>query len=449
MEIDIVNQINQLLFERKYEAIRETLQDQHPRQVADLLGVLDQPSKALTFRLLRKDFAIEVFEYMERHERNSLLESMTHQQMADLLNEMAPDDRTDLFEELPAKVAKHYLSLLSPDERKIANQLLGYAEDSAGRLTTTEFVDLKEDQTVQAALDHIRLTAPNKETIYNCYVISNSRKLVGVITLRELILASLQTRVGDLMHTSVISVTTDTDQEVVARIMTDFGLSTVPVVDSENRLVGIITHDDVLEVIREESTEDIHRMGGVTTDVEDYFQQGVMARVGKRLGWLVVLILLQSFTSSIMEEYAFALETVVALAFFIPLLMDTGGNVGTQSATLVIRGLAVGDLENQSIMQVIGTELLAGLIMGAILAAFSFLRSLFISGQDLMLSITIGLSLGIVVLIANLTGILLPFIARKLKMDPAVMAGPFITTIVDVLGLILYFEIARLLLGIS
>lgn len=448
MELDMMQRINQLLFERKYEAVRSLLQEQHPRKVADLLALMEQPAKALTFRLLPKDFAIEVFEFMEQEERTSLLKSMTNQQVADLLNEMSPDDRTDLLEELPAKVTKHYLSLLSPEQRNIANQLLGYAEESAGRLMTTEFVDLKEHQTVEEALEHIRLTAPNTETIYNCYVISNGRELVGVITLRELILAPLQAAVGEIMHRKVISVTTDTDQEQAARLMTDYGLSALPVVDRENRLVGIITHDDILDVVEQESTEDIHRMGGVTSAGRDYFQEGFVGRVRKRLGWLIVLILLQSLTSGIMQRYSFALESAVALAFFIPLLMDTGGNTGTQSATLTIRGIALGSLDQHSIMRLFGHELATGAFMGTILAAIAFLRSYLFSGQDLMLSLVIGLSLGVIVLFANLVGLLLPLVAKMLRLDPAVMAGPFITTLIDVTGLILYFETARFLLGI-
>lgn len=446
--VELTSKVEELLAGKNYVNLKRTLEKHHPSEIATVLEELSPESIGFVFRLLPKNLAVDVFDFMDVDRKQVLLHSLSGDMVATLLNEMSPDDRTELFEELPAKVVKKYLSLLSEKERHVANMLLGYREDSAGRLVTTDFVDLKEDQTVDQALDHVRKTAPDKETIYHMYVISRDRRLVGELSLKELMLAPGDKLIRDIMHPDVVSVSTDTDQEQVARVFEEYDFIALPVVDKEGRLVGIITHDDVLDVVREEDTEDIHKMGGLAAPEEEYFRVGLLGNVKKRVGWLAILILLESFSSNILKVYSASLEAVVALAFFIPMLIDTGGNTGTQSATLVIRGMATGEIELREGFKVLLRECLTGLVLGLLLGAFAYARA-YMTQRDPRIGLIVGLSLFAVIVISNLAGALLPLAAKRLLVDPAVMAGPFITTIVDVVGLIVYFEIARLVIGQS
>lgn len=446
--IELTKSVEDFLTEKNYIGLKRTLEKHHPSEIARVLEELPPESTGFVFRLLPKDLAIEVFDFMDVERKQVLLHSLSGDMVATLLNEMSPDDRTELFEELPAKVVKKYLSLLSESERHVAHMLLGYKEESAGRLMTTDFVDLKEDQTVDEALAHVRKTATDKETIYHLYVISRDRRLVGGLSLKQLMLAPGDKLVRDIMHPDVVRVSTDTDQEEVARVFEEYGFIAVPVVDREGRLVGIITHDDVLDVVREEDTEDIHIMGGLAAPEEEYFRMSLGHSVRKRVGWLGLLILLESFSSNILKVYSASLETVVALAFFIPMLIDTGGNTGTQSATLVIRGIATGEIELRQGLKVLLRECATGLVLGVLLGAFAYVRA-YLTQRDARIGIVVGLSLLVVIIISNIAGAFLPLAAKRLRFDPAVMAGPFITTIVDVVGLIVYFEVARLVIGIS
>ncbi|MEW6230479.1 MAG: magnesium transporter, partial [Bacillota bacterium] len=322
MAVELTSKVEELLAGKNYVNLKRTLEKHHPSEIATVLEELSPESIGFVFRLLPKNLAVDVFDFMDVDRKQVLLRSLSGDMVATLLNEMSPDDRTELFEELPAKVVKKYLSLLSERERHVANMLLGYREDSAGRLVTTDFVDLKEDQTVDQALDHVRKTAPDKETIYHMYVISRDRRLVGELSLKELMLAPGDKLIRDIMHPDVVNVSTDTDQEQVARVFEEYDFIALPVVDKEGRLVGIITHDDVLDVVREEDTEDIHKMGGLAAPEEEYFRVGLLGNVKKRVGWLAILILLESFSSNILKVYSASLEAVVALAFFIPMLID-------------------------------------------------------------------------------------------------------------------------------
>ncbi len=448
MAVELTSQVEQLLSDKSYADLKRILVAHHPSEIAAVLEELAPEMTGLVFRLLPKDLAVDVFDFMDVDRKQVLLRSLSGDMVAALLNDMSPDDRTELFEELPAKVVKNYLSLLSERERHVANMLLGYREDSAGRLMTTDFVDLKEDETVDDALMHVRKTAPDKETIYHLYVISRDRHLVGELSLKELMLAPGDALVRDIMHRDVVSVRTDTDQEDVAQVFAEYGFIAVPVVDREGRLVGIVTHDDVLDVVREEDTEDIHRMGGLGAPEEEYFRTGLAGSVKKRVGWLAILIVLESLSSNIMKIYSSSLEAVVALAFFIPMLIDTGGNTGTQSATLVIRGMATGEIEVRQGLRVLLRETATGLVLGALLGAFAYLRA-YTTQNDARIGLVVGMSLFAVIVISNLVGALLPLVAKRLRFDPAVMAGPFITTIVDVSGLVVYFEVARLVMGIG
>lgn len=436
------------LFERKqFKSLKELMAVMEAADVAEILAEKTPTERVFLFRLLHKDQAIEVFEFMEGAEREELLSSFTDSEAASIIEEMSDDDRTALFDELPAKTVKKLLSHLSPKERGLANTLLNYPPDSAGHIMTTEFIDLKERMTASQAIDRIRATAGKKETIYTSFVVAPDRRLRGTVQLEDLILAAPDVPITDIMDTNPVFVSTSDDREETARTMSRYDLQALPVVDSEERLVGIVTFDDILDVIQDEATEDFERMAGIQPVDENYLEAGVLTLSRKRLTWLLVCIVTQLFSTTILEHYTFALESVVALAFFIPLLIDTGGNTGTQASTLVIRGLTVGEIEEADLGHVLLKESLSGLLLGTVLALLASLRA-WTMGTGPGVALTVAISVVGVVMLGNLVGAFLPFAAKKMKADPAVMSGPLITTVVDVLGLLLYLEVARRLLGL-
>ena len=437
------------LFERKqFKSLKELLSTMEPADIAEILAEKAATERAFLFRLLPKDLAIEVFEFMEGTEREELLANFTDSEVASIIEEMSDDDRTALFDELPAKTVKKLLAHLSPEERKLANALLNYPADSAGRIMTPEFIDLKEGMTVARALERIRATAAKKETIYTSFVVSPERRLKGTVHLEDLILAAPETPLTDVMDGQPVFVTTSTDQEEAAKTMSRYDLQTIPVVDKEERLVGILTFDDILDVIQEEATEDFERMAGIQPVEENYLEAGVVTLARKRLTWLLVCIVTQLFSSFILQSYTFALESAVALAFFIPMLIGTGGNTGTQAATLVIRGFTLGEIIKTDIHKVLSKEILSGLLLGGSLAVLASVRA-WMMGTGAGIAITVAISVVGVVMLGNLVGAILPFIAKRFRIDPAVMSGPFITTVVDILGLLLYFEVARRVLHLG
>jgi len=402
----------------------------------------------LIFRLLPKDLAIEVFEHMEGSGREELLASFTEEEAAEIIEEMSDDDRTALLDELPAKTVKKLMQHLSPEERKIANRLLNYPEDSAGRIMTAEYIGLKASMTVVDALQHIRREARSKETIYTCFVMDRERRLKGVVDLEDIILAQPETLISDLMDDDPVHVRTTMDQEELARLMSRYDLHVIPVVDLEDRLVGIVTFDDVLDIVEEEATEDFERMAGIQPIDEKYLDTGVFTLAGKRLTWLMVCILTQALTSSILKYHESSIQSVVALTFFIPFLIDSGGNTGTQSSTLMIRGMTLGEIKWGNIGRVFMREAFTGLMLGAALALFGVFRAITLgTGTDV--AVVVAVSLVAVVLIGNLAGVILPFAARALRFDPAIVSGPFITTVVDVVGLLVYFGIATRIMGLG
>jgi len=443
----MIEQIIDILESKQYSDIKPLLEGRHPGDISDIIEELPNHYGGIVFRLLPKDLAIEVFENFDSSFRETLLASLKSEEVIKILNEMSPDDRTRLFEELPASVVRKYLALLNDEERKIANMLLGYQDYSAGRIMTTDFLELHEDFTVKRALEAIRSAAPTKETIYYCYVMSRDRKLTGVVSLRTILLSDPEDKVGDLMTAPVISVTTDTPQEEVAATMAEYDFLAIPVVDLEGRLVGIITHDDIIDVITQEDTEDIHLMGGVTTTDKNLMDLTIWDNIKRRAGWLLVMLVFQSFSTSILESYENVLASVVALSFFIPLLIDTGGNAGTQSSTVVIRAIATGELEPKDYWRAIGRELVAASILGGILGVLVSFRA-YVSTGSILIGLTVGISLVVVIAIASVAGTVLPMLADRLKIDPAVMAGPLITTVVDIVGLITYLEVAKYILKI-
>jgi magnesium transporter len=443
----MIEQIIDILESKQYSDIKPLLEGRHPGDISNIIEELPNHYGGIVFRLLPKDLAIEVFENFDSSFRETLLASLKSEEVIKILNEMSPDDRTRLFEELPASVVRKYLALLNDEERKIANMLLGYQDYSAGRIMTTDFLELHEDFTVKRALEAIRSAAPTKETIYYCYVMSRDRKLTGVVSLRTILLSDPEDKVGDLMTAPVISVTTDTPQEEVAATMAEYDFLAIPVVDLEGRLVGIITHDDIIDVITQEDTEDIHLMGGVTTTDKNLMDLTIWDNIKRRAGWLLVMLVFQSFSTSILESYESALSVAVALSFFIPLLIGTGGNSGTQSSTVVIRAIATGELEPKDYWRAIGRELVAASILGGILGVLVSFRA-YVSTGSILIGLTVGISLAVVIAIASVAGTVLPMLADRLKIDPAVMAGPLITTVVDIVGLITYLEVAKYILKI-
>jgi magnesium transporter len=440
--------VESLMAERKFQAVKELLSTLEPADISDLLVDIPPVQRVLLFRLLPKDLAIEVFEHMEGSDREELLNSFTDREAAEIIEEMSDDDRTALLDELPAKTVKKILQHLSPEERTIANSLLNYKPYSAGRLMTPEYIDLKADMTAAEALQHIRKEARSKETIYTCFVMDKQRRLLGTVDLEDIILAQPETPVSALMNEDPVSVETGTDQEECAQIMARYDLHTLPVVDSEKRLVGIVTFDDVLDIVEEEATEDFERMAGIQPVEEGYLETGLLTLARKRLPWLVICIAAQAISSSVLNKYSFLIQNVVPLTFFIPLLIGTGGNVGNQSSTLVIRGMTLGDIEWKNLGKVFLRELVTALFLGLPLGVLAIGRAYMLNtGPEV--AMVVALALVAVVIVGNMAGVILPIIARLARIDPAVISGPFITTTVDVVGLVIYFEIARRLLGIA
>jgi len=444
----LYSHIERLLQEYRFPETKEALSTMEPADISEMLVGSPRAKMVLIFRLLPKDLAIEVFEHMEGSGREELLASFTEEEAAEIIEEMSDDDRTALLDELPAKTVKKLMQHLSPEERKIANRLLNYPEDSAGRIMTAEYIGLKASMTVVDALQHIRRQARSKETIYTCFVMDRERRLKGVVDLEDIILAQPETLISDLMDDDPVHVRTTMDQEELARLMSRYDLHVIPVVDLEDRLVGIVTFDDVLDIVEEEATEDFERMAGIQPIDEKYLDTGVFTLAGKRLTWLMVCILTQALTSSMLKYHESSIQSVVALTFFIPFLIDSGGNTGTQSSTLMIRGMTLGEIEWGNIGRVFMREAFTGLMLGAALALFGVFRAITLgTGTDV--AVVVAVSLVAVVLIGNLAGVILPFAARALRFDPAIVSGPFITTVVDVVGLLVYFGIATRIMGLG
>lgn len=444
----LYRQVDSLITEHRFPEAKEALSTMEPADISEMLADVPRPRRVLIFRILPKDLATEVFEYMEGSEREELLDSFTEREAAEIIEEMSDDDRTALLEELPAKTVKKLMQHLSPEERKIANRLLNYPQDSAGRIMTAEYIGLKAAMTASEALQRIRREARSKETIYTCFVMDGERRLKGVVNLEDIILAQPETLVSDIMDEHPVSVTTIMDQEELAQVMSRYDLHVLPVVDLEGRLVGLVTFDDVLDIVEDEATEDFERMAGIQPVDDRYLETGLFSLVRKRLLWLVICIMAQAISSSVLKKYSLTIESVVALTFFIPLLIGTGGNTGTQSATLIIRGMTLGDISPRNLGFIFVRESMTAIILGVPLGLLAIGRA-YMLGTGPQVAIVVALALMAVILIGNLAGVILPFVARSMKMDPAVMSGPFITTVVDVLGLVVYFEIAGRVLGIG
>jgi magnesium transporter len=436
-----------LLENKEYRALRERLVDTDPGDIADLLGTVSADNAVVAFRLLPKDLAIDVFDNMDGVLQNLMLEAFSDQAARNFLEAMPPDDRTELLEEVPAKVARRLLQILSPEQRRLTMQLLGYDEETAGREMTPLFVDLHGDMTVAQALKRVRHLAINRETVYECYVMDRRRYLIGTVSLKDLVMADPDARVSDIMEPDPPFVSTHTDREEVARELREHNLLAIPVVDAEQRLVGIITHDDVADILEEEATEDIYRFGAVPGTERGYFAGRIVDVVRRRTPWLFLLIAVSLVIAPIILRQEEWLAEIYILAAFIPLVIAAGGNVGAQSATVVIRGLATGEVNPRRALTVILREVGIGAIMGVALGAVA-LGMAYAFGRNLGAATVVGTTLVGISVMATLVGGALPFVFRLVKIDPALVSAPFITTIMDIFGVALYFAIARIVLGL-
>ncbi|BAU65458.1 magnesium transporter [Stanieria sp. NIES-3757] len=441
------SQLELLLNQGNLEGAKALLVPVKPVDIAEAIEGLPESIQVIAFRLLSKAEAIEVYEYLDSAVQQALIQEFKRQEVLDIVDKMSPDDRARLFDELPAKVVRRLVAQLSPGERQATALLLGYEEDTAGRIMTPEYISLKESLTVSETLTRIRSLANASEVIYYLYVTDASRHLTGIVSLRDLVVSSTEKTLGEIMTRDVVSVHTDTDQEEVARTIQRYDLLAVPVVDREDRLVGVVTVDDVIDILEQEATEDIYALGGVQSDRDNYFQTNLITVARRRVVWLFVLLITNTVTGTIIRSQEELLQQVVTLAAFIPLLTGTGGNVGAQSSTVVIRGLNTEEITDLGPGKVIFREALAGILLGGILGVVATVWAYWLQG-NFFVSLAVGISLVAIALLASVAGSALPFLFRSLKLDPALMSAPFITTAVDVLGVLIYFNIARVILGL-
>lgn len=440
-----------LLEEKKYIQLRELFIEAKAADLAELIEEVaeEHPNNTtIIFRLLPKDLAADVFSYLSPTQKRNIVDTLHENQLRNIVEELNFDDKIDFLEEMPANVVKRILKRVTDDERKLINQFLNYPEFSAGSLMTIEYVSLKKEMTVAEALQHIRMNGIDKETIYTCYVLNETRKLEGIISLRKLILADDHLKVAEIMDVDVISTTTLDDQEEVADLFKKYDLMSLPVVDREDRLVGIITIDDIVDVIEQENTEDFEKMAALLPSEEEYMNTGIFLLARRRIVWLLVLMISATFTENIIGRFEDVLSAVVILAAAIPMLMDTAGNAGNQTSTLIIRGIALGEIELDDYLKVLWKEFRISVLVGIMLASVNFVRMLLVSNASLAIAITVSLTLALTVIMAKLFGGMLPIIAKRMKLDPAIMAGPLITTIVDAMALVVYFNIAGMILGL-
>ncbi|MEL3905513.1 MAG: magnesium transporter [Treponema sp.] len=441
-----MEQIQSLLDNRHYTALIAELAEMNAVDVAEILDDENAANAVLLFRMLPKNLAAEVFTLLSSEQQSAFITAITDKELGPILDELALDDIVDLVEEMPANAVRKILLNSGEEERKLINQFLKYPPDSAGSLMTIEYVSLKKAMTVKQALDYIRATGVKKETIYTCYVTDENRVLEGIVSLKELVLTQEQERIETICESECIYVNTHDDQETVIALFKRYGFLALPVVDHEKRLIGIITVDDVMDVMEQEATEDFQIMAAMQPSEEAYLDTNIFQLARHRIGWLLLLMVSETFTGKIIEHYTELLASLTILTSFIPMLMDTGGNSGSQSSTLIIRGLATGEIKLRDWGKVIWKELRISLMVGSLLGCIMFCKSFLLNGKPLLISASVGITLVITVIIAKLTGGILPIIAKWLNLDPAIMAGPLITTIVDAVSLIVYFRIAGFLL---
>ncbi|MDR1250674.1 MAG: magnesium transporter [Treponema sp.] len=441
MKEELLDLVNADLFDPA--AVKAALSLVNAADIAELFDNLDKNHILRLYRILPKDLAAEVFSEIEKDRQQLIVEALTDVEVGDMVNRLFADDAVDFIEEMPANVVNRVLGTVSHEKRRVLNQLLQYPEDSAGSIMTTEYIALRETTTVQEAFDSIRATGLNKETIYTCYVIRQDRFLLGEVSAKTLMLSALQDRLVNVMDTNPVFVKTHDDQEAAARLFKKYGLLAMPVVDREQRLVGIITVDDIVEVIEEEATEDLEKMNALNPSDEPYLKTSIIKLARNRILWLLVLMLSATITGSIISGFEDALAMLPVLVAFIPMLMDTGGNAGAQASALIIRGMALEEIRFKDLFRVVWRELRIGALCGLGLGVVNFVRIYLMNGRNLVLALTVTASLFITVLMAKGIGCALPLLAKKIRLDPAIMAAPLITTIVDAASLLIYLSVAR------
>lgn len=451
---EIVEKILEILEAKQYVKARDELLKNNEVDIAEILEEvleeLDVETTIIVFRMLPKDVSVEVFSYLPPEDQLEIIQGITEREISYIIKELDFDDKIDVLEELPANLVDKILEKTPKEERKLINTFLNYPEDSAGSLMTPDYISLQDDMTVGDALSYIKKEGMDSETVYTCYVKKAGRKLEGIVSLRSLVIHDEETKISELMSTEYVYVNVYDDQEVVSEAFKKYGFLAIPVVDKEHRLVGIITVDDILDVIEEETTEDIERMAGVMDDSDtEYLDMGVFRHIKNRLPWLILLSVSLMITGAIIEQFEATLQQVVALTFYLPLLMGTGGNTGTQAATLIIRGMSLGDIVLKDALRVFWKELRISVILGIILSLFNFAKIIFIDHQPMEIAFTVCISMLIVVMFAKLIGGMLPMLAKRLGIDPALMATPMISSLTDMVSALAYLAMATIVLGIS
>jgi magnesium transporter len=441
--------ILELITQNKLTEARHELENMNIVDIAQLFEEIEMHQLIKFFRILPKDIAADVFSYIPTELQAFIIESITDFEIKHIIDDLFFDDTMDLIEEMPAVVVKKVLKNTDEQMRKLINQFLNYPEDSAGSIMTIEFVDLKKEMTVKQALSHIRKTGIDKETINTCYVIDANRTLEGIVSIRRLILSNSDELVEDIMDTDIIYIHTYDDQEKIAMLFKKYDLLSMPVVDNEIRLVGIITVDDVVDIIDQENTEDIHKMAAMVPSEEEYLKSSIFMLAKNRIVWLLVLMISATLTGKIISRYQNLLETVIVLATYVPMLMNTSGNAGSQSSTLTIRGLALGEISSRDFIKILWTEFRVSIVVGLVLAVVNFLRIIIFDKVSMAIGLVVCISLFSTVIIAKMVGGLLPIVAVKLKLDPAIMASPLISTICDAVSLTIFFTMATMILGIQ
>ena len=443
-----MEEIVELLEQNKLAELKEILINENPIDIADVFEEFPKEKYLIIFKLLPKDFSSEVFSYLSPEKQPEVIENITDDEIKFIVEDMYLDDTVDFIEEMPANIVDKILKNTSSDKRKLINQMLKYPENSAGSVMTVEYISFKDNYTVKQAIEYYRKVAIDKEETDICFVTDTKKKLVGIISLKTLILSKDDSYIQDEMDTNFVSVLTLDDQEEIAALFRKYDLTTMPVVDHEDRLVGVITVDDIVDVIDQENTEDIQKMAAMNPSDEEYLKESVISLAKHRILWLLVLMISATFTGLVIKKYEDILQSAVYLATFIPMLMDTGGNAGSQSATLVIRGIALEEIEFSDIFKVIWKEFRVSILVGFILSAINFIRIYYFTNSSLETSLVVAISMFLTVIMAKVVGGVLPLIAKSLKIDPAIMASPLITTIVDTAALIIFFKLSVIFLHI-
>ncbi len=451
---ETIEEILEILERKQYVKARDELLKNNEVDIAEILEEvleeLDVETTIIVFRMLPKDVSVEVFSYLPSEDQVEIIQGITEREISYIIEELDFDDKIDVLEELPANLVDKILEKTPKEERKLINTFLNYPENSAGSLMTPDYISLQNNMTVGEALAYIKKEGMDSETVYTCYVKEAGRKLEGIVSLRALVIHDTDTKISELMSTEYVYVNVNDDQEEVSEAFKKYGFLAIPVVDKEHRLVGIITVDDILDVIEEETTEDIERMAGVIDGSDtEYLDMGVFRHAKNRLPWLILLSVSLMITGTIIEQFEATLQQVVALTFYLPLLMGTGGNTGTQAATLVIRGISLGDIDLKDALRVFWKELRVSVILGVILSLFNFAKIIFIDHQSMAIAFTVCGSMLIVIMFAKLLGGMLPLLAKRLGVDPALMATPMISSLTDMVSALAYLAMATMVLGIS